>query len=160
MNAREQKVIFMPTEADKEKAGFSKRLNLALDMTEDYPEPGKGRQVELGKDFDVTQTGAGKWLNKESIPDTHRCVSIAKKLGLSFEWLMTGRGTMFMRDIPVLDRDKFLEAGSRADKLLADFNQTYTGDLYHQFLFEVYADMEKQDGNSVLAFMNTHKNTN
>lgn len=42
--------------------------------------------------FGVSQNGARKWLEAESIPSTKRIPQIADRLGISAEWLLTGRG--------------------------------------------------------------------
>lgn len=41
--------------------------------------------------FGVSQKGARKWLEAESIPDTKRIPQMAARLGVSAEWLLTGR---------------------------------------------------------------------
>lgn len=114
-----------------EKADFSQRLNKALDDI-GVPQKGQNRQEIVGKRFGVTQKGARKWLEAESIPNIDRCIHIAKDLGVSFEWLMTGRGSM-----------KNDEAHSdNAQLLMVMFNQMtedeqklvmhYVGMLYQQ----------------------------
>ena len=75
--------------------GFSKRLNEALDELR-YPR--HGRQTALAKVMGVTQRSTMAWLKGISIPDYAKIVSLAKKLGLSLEWLMSGQGSM--RDTP------------------------------------------------------------
>lgn len=42
--------------------------------------------------FGVSQKGARKWLEAEAIPDTKRIPQIADRLGVTAEWLLTGRG--------------------------------------------------------------------
>lgn len=53
----------------------------------------KNRQTELGRLFGVTQKAARKWLVGEGFPDTAICIQMALKAGVSFDWLMTGRGS-------------------------------------------------------------------
>lgn len=71
---------------------FAARLNeLCDDMG--VPPKGKNRQAALAKTFQVSQKGARKWLEAEGWPTVERGVAIAKWGGVSFEWLMTGRGS-------------------------------------------------------------------
>lgn len=70
---------------------FSKRLNRVLD-DHDIPPKGKNRQAIIAQMFGVTQKGARKWLEGESLPELSRGVIIARKFNISYEWLMTGRG--------------------------------------------------------------------
>ena len=77
---------------DKKKEEFSKRLNLILDAA-DVPIKGKGRQMCIGKQFDVTDKAAWKWLNGEAIPKMTNLILIVekyKKTGVSVEWLLSG----------------------------------------------------------------------
>jgi len=77
--------------ATNEKLEFSKRMNIVADML-GVPPKGSNRQTLLGKMFNVSQESARKWLEGESIPQTEKCIEIAKKAKVGFEWLMTGRG--------------------------------------------------------------------
>lgn len=77
--------------ATNEKLEFSKRMNIVADML-GVPPKGRNRQTLLGKMFNVSQESARKWLEGESIPQTEKCIEIAKKAKVGFEWLMTGRG--------------------------------------------------------------------
>jgi len=70
---------------------FSMRVNKVCDIL-GIPPAGKNRQAELGKLFGVTQKAARKWLVGEGFPDTAICIQMAVKSGVSFDWLMTGRG--------------------------------------------------------------------
>lgn len=79
---------------DEEKLAFSARLNRILDAIDGFPRKGAGRQVQLGKDWDVTQKAARKWLEAESIPELTRLMAMARRYGVNFEWLTTGRGVM------------------------------------------------------------------
>lgn len=79
---------------DEEKLAFSARLNRILDLVDGFPKKGAGRQVQLGKDWGVTQKAARKWLEAESIPELTRLMAMARHYGVSFEWLTTGRGVM------------------------------------------------------------------
>lgn len=78
------------------KQAFSDRFNQLLDAVRFSPK-GRGRQTELAKLFSVSQKGARKWLEGEAIPQVTRAAEIASHFGASYEWLMTGRGEMFLR---------------------------------------------------------------
>ncbi|WP_186061020.1 helix-turn-helix domain-containing protein [Burkholderia gladioli] len=69
---------------------FADRLNLVLDE-EGYPPKGSGRQNKLAKDWGLSQKGVRKWLEGEGVPETTRLIEMAKRYGVSFEWLATGR---------------------------------------------------------------------
>ena len=70
---------------------FSLRLNQLLDKL-DYPPKNQGRQAALAKKFEVSQKGARKWLEAESLPRTSRMIEMAEIFGVSYEWLATGKG--------------------------------------------------------------------
>jgi len=82
-----------------EKTAFSKRLNHALDLY-GTPPKGKGRQVTVGKMFDVSQKAANKWLEGISLPDTMRIAVIAEKLNVNVEWLTYGTGAINIEPLP------------------------------------------------------------
>lgn len=44
--------------------------------------------------FQVSQKGARKWLEGEAIPRTHRLETMARRIGVRGEWLLTGQGPM------------------------------------------------------------------
>lgn len=75
-------------DVDVEREAFSKRLNNVLD---EASWPQRGRQVLLGKQFGVSQNGARKWLEAESIPKTTRIREIAAHFNISASWLLTGK---------------------------------------------------------------------
>jgi transcriptional regulator with XRE-family HTH domain len=83
---------------DVERAAFAKRLNQALDELE-FPISGAGRQTQLAKMFHVSQKGARKWLVGEAMPSMARLTEMARDLGLSAEWLLTGLGPMWSHQI-------------------------------------------------------------
>jgi transcriptional regulator with XRE-family HTH domain len=70
--------------------GFAQRLHVTLDLA--GVEKGRGRTKRLADHFAVTRETARKWLNGQSLPELERMLDIAKRLGVSFEWLATGRG--------------------------------------------------------------------
>lgn len=76
------------------KEEFSRRLNEVLDRA-GFPPKGKGRQVVLAKRYGVSQKGARKWLEAEAIPGTTRLAEIAMDLGVTTEYLLTGRGSVY-----------------------------------------------------------------
>lgn len=82
-----------------EKTEFSKRMNFVADIL-GIPPKGNNRQTLLGKMFHVSQESARKWLEGESIPQTSKCIEIAKKAKVSFEWFMTGRGVQLYENTP------------------------------------------------------------
>lgn len=83
----------------EERMAFSKRLNHALDLY-GIPPKGKGRQVQLGKLFGVSQKAANKWLEGISLPDTMRIATIAEKLKVNVEWLTYGAGPINVEPLP------------------------------------------------------------
>lgn len=84
---------------ESEKKRFSQRFAELCDDNE-IPPDGKGRQRVLAKKWGVSQVTAFKWLRAEAIPETEKCIEIAKGWKVSFEWLMTGRGEKAYRPTP------------------------------------------------------------
>lgn len=85
---------------DQERDAFAARLNeLCDDMG--LPPKGEGRQVALASKFGVSQKGARKWLEAESMPQTQKIIEIAKWADISTEWLLSGRGKKRL-DAPTL----------------------------------------------------------
>ncbi|WP_367154676.1 helix-turn-helix transcriptional regulator [Methylomonas sp. HYX-M1] len=77
-------------ETDKE--GFSERLNAVLDAA-GIPKIGDGRQGVLAEMFGVSDKGARKWIQAESIPRHGIIKKIVEKFretGVTYEWLMSG----------------------------------------------------------------------
>lgn len=74
---------------DKERARreFAKRLNEAMDNNA-YPPLNQGRQVVAAQVFGVSQAAARKWLIGESMPALTRVEEIARRLGVSINWLL------------------------------------------------------------------------
>lgn len=81
----------MTVHTDKVKEEFSKRLHTAMDAA-GYPVRGRARI--LSQKFQVSDKGAGKWLNGEAIPETSKIPLLSGFLGISSEWLLTGSGEM------------------------------------------------------------------
>lgn len=83
----------MTMSAMNNKRLFAARLNEALDTSGlEVPPKGKGRQEFVRRMFGVSQKGARKWLEAEGFPTLEKAVEIAKRLSVSIEWLLTGRG--------------------------------------------------------------------
>ncbi|MFC5740121.1 DNA-binding protein [Dyella tabacisoli] len=69
---------------------FSQRLHISLDLAG----VGKrGRTGHVAARFDVSDETARKWLGGLCLPTLSRMLDLAHRLGVSFEWLATGRGT-------------------------------------------------------------------
>lgn len=81
----------MTIHTDKVKEDFSKRLHKAMDAA-GYPVRGRARI--LSKEFSISDKGAGKWLNADSIPETSKIPLIASFLKVNSEWLISGFGEM------------------------------------------------------------------
>lgn len=84
-------ITFGSMAIDVEKQAFADRLNEVLDDLK-APPKGKGRQEAAAQMFGVGQKGARKWLEGEGFPEMEKCIAIAKRGNVHFEWLMTGRG--------------------------------------------------------------------
>lgn len=78
---------------------FAARLNEALDDKR-VPPKGQGRQQAVGRIFGVSQKAARKWLEGEGRPKGERAAEIAVRLGVSYDWLMTGKGNKHPEAIP------------------------------------------------------------
>lgn len=76
---------------DNKAKKFAKRLNQALDLRE-YPPFGRGRVNYIQEVFNISRSGANKWLHGKSIPHPKARRLIAEKLGISLIWLETGNG--------------------------------------------------------------------
>lgn len=90
----------------EERLAFSKRLNHALDLF-GVPPKGKGRQVQVGKIFGVSQKAANKWLEGISLPDTMRIAVIAEHLKVNVEWLTYGTGPINLESMPGMGDSKW-----------------------------------------------------
>lgn len=98
----------MPTQ-NMEKLQFSLRLNEVMDESPlGIPVKGSGRQMVVAKMFGVGQKAARKWMEGEGFPEMEKCIQIAKKLNVSLEWLLTGRGDKRVLDNSDLVLSQFL----------------------------------------------------
>ena len=52
-------------------------------------------QESLGKFFGVSGTMAWYYLNGEKLPSMDKAIKMASKLGISVEWLLTGKGQKY-----------------------------------------------------------------
>lgn len=77
----------MMSKTDKVKQEFAKRLHHAMDI-KGYPMRGRARV--LSKEFQISDKGAGKWLNGEAIPETSKIPLLAQFLNTNAEWLLSG----------------------------------------------------------------------
>nr|WP_199065056.1 helix-turn-helix domain-containing protein [Chromobacterium sp. ASV5] len=111
--------VTLPVMEDKQAIleAFSRRVDVVCDRL-GIPPAGKNRQYELGKRFGVSQKAARKWLVAEGFPDTAISIKMAVEAGVSFDWLMTGRGPMEVAeysepgdDLPVARRAVFTADG-------------------------------------------------
>ncbi|MEN4981554.1 hypothetical protein [Acinetobacter modestus] len=80
----------MTTQTDKVKEDFAKRLHQGMDLI-GYPVRGRARI--LSREFNISDKGAGKWLNGETIPETSKIPHLANFLKVNAEWLLTGKET-------------------------------------------------------------------
>lgn len=72
---------------DAARQKFSARLNGALD---EIGFEQKKRQTALAQRLHVTQKAARKWLVGEGFPTKDKGMELAKMVGRSYDWLMTG----------------------------------------------------------------------
>lgn len=70
---------------------FAERLRQALDLR-GYPSHGRGRLIYLQEIFNISRSGANKWIHGKALPHRQKRVEIANLLGVSLEWLETGVG--------------------------------------------------------------------
>ena len=86
------KVDQMNKQVDKIKEEFAKRLQQSMDL-QNYPTRGRARV--LSKEFGISDKAASKWLNGEAIPETSKLPILAKFLGTTSEWLLSGDNLKF-----------------------------------------------------------------
>lgn len=77
----------MTIKTDRVKEEFAKRLHDAMDK-KGYPVRGRARV--LSKEFQISDKGAGKWLNGDAIPETSKIPVLASFLDVNAEWLLNG----------------------------------------------------------------------
>lgn len=101
----------------KEKKAWSARFNECCDA-HGIPRKGENRQAIVGKLFGVSQVGARKWLEGESMPTLEKCIEMAQLFKVRFEWFMTGRGRR--EHLGLLDANKLTPGESR---LVLDYRE-------------------------------------
>lgn len=82
-------------QADREKKQFSERLIRALRDSDLRDKAQKEQGKALGA---VSGTTVHYWLTGQKMPDIAHAVLISKRLAVNFEWLMTGRGPMRLKE--------------------------------------------------------------
>lgn len=96
----------MNTRTDKAKLEFAKRLHQGMDLV---GHPVRGRARILSREFDISDKGAGKWLNGEAIPEMSKIPHLAEFLNVNAEWLLTGKNassTKAIRNLPQTTLDQ------------------------------------------------------
>lgn len=83
----------MTSQTDLVKQDFAQRLHKAMDVAS-YPIRGRARI--LSREFNVSDKGAGKWLNGDAMPETSKIPLIAQFLKVNAEWLLSGSGAMLL----------------------------------------------------------------
>ena len=63
-------------------------------------------QESLGKFFGVSGTMAWYYLNGEKLPSMDKAIKMASKLGISVEWLLTGKGQKY--PVPEGENEDFI----------------------------------------------------
>lgn len=73
---------------------FSRRLIEACDQDPSMPRKNeRGFNKALGLRVGISYKGAEKWIKGDSMPDMANAALLARSLGVSIEWLLTGRGS-------------------------------------------------------------------
>ncbi|WP_228130891.1 hypothetical protein [Acinetobacter gyllenbergii] len=104
----------MTTQTDKVKEDFAKRLHKGMDLI-GYPVRGRARI--LSREFNISDKGAGKWLNGETIPETSKIPHLANFLKVNAEWLLTGKETTSVGNSVEIISNKNEEASMTVSKL-------------------------------------------
>ncbi|EKE01214.1 MAG: hypothetical protein ACD_21C00190G0003 [uncultured bacterium] len=90
---------FLENKHKTEQLLFAERLNHALDIF-GIPPKGRGRQLVVAKMFNVSQKGASKWLEGKTFPEIGKIKTIAERLNINIEWLLTGSNYINIEDLP------------------------------------------------------------
>lgn len=78
---------------------FAKRLMDACAKDPTMPKAEERSFLKaLGQRVGIGYKGAEKWKKGDGMPDMGNAVLLATSLGVSFEWLMTGRGPMSIEE--------------------------------------------------------------
>jgi transcriptional regulator with XRE-family HTH domain len=89
----------MPTD----KQQFVNRLAQVTDILK-YPE--RGRQTQLAKRYNLAQPSVRKWFTGDAMPSHEVLADLCRRSAVSYDWLMTGRGSMFI--LPNMEADPVL----------------------------------------------------
>lgn len=81
---------------------------------------GHGFIKQLAVKYKVTPGASRKWLSGDTMPSYEICLSLCKEGKVSFEWLMTGRGSMEIATYGA-DEIRLIHATNREIALLSDF---------------------------------------
>ncbi len=80
----------MNRDKTQERLEFAERLRQALE----FRNHGKKSLAELREIFGVSRTLIHQWRTAVSLPSIYTAALLSEKLGVSYEWLLTGNGTM------------------------------------------------------------------
>lgn len=106
----------MNRDKSQEKLEFAKRFRQALE----FRNHDEKSLAELKEIFDVSRTLIHQWKNGVSLPSIYSASLLSKALGVSYEWLLTGNGTI----------EGFLMQSAQEVTLIAQFrNLTKAGQL-------------------------------
>lgn len=127
------------------KEDFSKRLNQASDEARPPIISGRGRRAELCRRLDQQQglklsgESVRKWLSAESIPSMDNARFVASLLGVTTDWLLTGR--LPMR--PPADTQ-----ANGAMQRIADYS--FIGDQTTREVVEIMEQLDEPERHQVL----------
>jgi hypothetical protein len=97
-------------------AAFARRLGQALDHSGFTR--GRGRTTALATRYAVSRETSRKWLTGLAMPELERIIELAMHSGVSFEWLVTGRGAMLADSLSVRESQPGPYATPEQRKLL------------------------------------------
>lgn len=128
-------------------AGFSKRFNGALRINNLSEKP----LGELALIFDVARATVQKWRKKDVFPSNYMTEIICKELDVSFEWLLTGKGT-----------PKHASMYNSSERILIDMFRNLSADGQQKLISYAFYDCieyevdtrSKTDDQSVLKLIN------
>lgn len=118
----------MTIKTDRVKEEFAKRLHDAMDK-KGYPVRGRARV--LSKEFQISDKGAGKWLNGDAIPETSKIPVLASFLGVNAEWLLNGNTPEFTPNIETFQLKQFDQILNQMYRLFknGDLNREQIDDI-------------------------------
>lgn len=83
-----------------ERQQFVERL---IEVAELLDYPAHGRQTAIANRYKLKQPSVRKWFMGESMPSYEIAIDLCKRSQVSYEWLMTGRGSKFLQPVETLD---------------------------------------------------------